>query len=60
MRLMYESDCDKVKLQFGRNTVIGCSGLKSLVVMDTYNSLQGNIHKDLFGYVGAFILVIDA
>ena len=33
-RVMYESDCDKVKLQFARNKVIGWDGSKALVTMD--------------------------
>ena len=57
---MYEYDCDKVKLQLERNTVIGCNGLKDLVMMNPYNSLKADIHKDQVGPRGAFILVIDA
>ena len=56
---MYESDCNKVKLQFKRNAVIGCNRYKALVNMDTYNSLEADIHKDPFESGDAFILVID-
>ena len=59
MRVMYKSDCNKVKLQFVRNAVIGCDGSRALVTMDPYNSLEANIHKDLVGSGGAFMLVID-
>ena len=58
-RVMYESDCEKVKLQFTKNMVIGCGRQKALVTMDPYNSLEANINKDLVGSRGAFILVID-
>ena len=57
---MYEYDCDKVKLQLARNTVIGCNGLKDLVMMNPYNSLYTNVYKDLVGSRGAFVLVIYA
>ena len=57
---MYEYDYEKVKLQFSRNTVFGCNGSKALVTLDPYNSLESDIHKDIVGSRGAFILVIDA
>ena len=57
---MYEHDYDKVKLQFERNTVIGCDGTRALVTMDLYNSFKPGIHKDLVGFGGAFMLVINA
>ena len=60
MRVMYESDYDKVKLQFARNTVIFCNRSKALVIMDPYNSLKADICKDLVVYGGLFVLVIDA
>ena len=60
MRLMYESDCDKVKLQFGRNTVISSGVLKSLVTIDPYDSLEDDIHKDLVGSRGSFVMVINS
>ena len=44
MWVMYEFDCDKVKLNITRNKVIGCNGSKALVTMDLYNSLKANIH----------------
>ena len=58
-QLMYESVFNKAKLQFVRNTVIGCNGSKTLVMMDPYNSLKYYIHKYLVGSRGSFILVID-
>ena len=60
MRVIYESDGDKVKLQFARNTVFVCDKSKALVKMDPCNCLDHDIHKDLVGYGGEFILVIDA
>ena len=57
---MYESDCDKFKLKLARNTVIGCNGLKSLVTLDPYNSLEADIHKYLVGSRGGFVLVINS
>ena len=57
---MYKSDCDKVKLKFTRNTVIGCNGLKALVKMDPYNSIKYDTNRDLVGSGGAFMPVIDA
>ena len=59
MRVMYESDCDKVKLQFMRNTVIGYDGSKAFLKIDPYNSLKADTHKDPVGSKGAFVLVID-
>ena len=59
MQIMYESDYNKVKFQFAGNAVIGWNISKSLVPMDSYNSLKSNIHKDLVGWVGSFLLVID-
>ena len=56
---MYESDWDKFKLQFSSNTVIGCNGLNAPVVMDPYNSLEADIHNDIVGSVGAFMMVIN-
>ena len=48
---MYEYDCENVRLELTRNTIIGYNGLKSLVTMDPYNSLD--IQKDLVVSVGA-------
>ena len=56
-QVMYESDCEKVKLQFAWNTIIVSDRLKALVMMDPYNSLEADIHKYLVGYGGALILV---
>ena len=56
---MYEYDWNKVKLKFTKNMVIDCNRLKALVIMDPYNSLKANTHKELFGYGGSFMLVID-
>ena len=56
---MYESDCDKVKLQFVRNKVVDWDGSRALVTMDPYNSLEIDINKDIFGSGGALILVTD-
>ena len=36
MRVMYESDFNKAKLQLSSNTVIGYNGSKSLVMIDPY------------------------
>ena len=58
--VMYESDCNKAKLKFARNTVIGCDRLKELVMMDPYNSLEVDIHKDIVGSICVFMLVIYA
>ena len=55
---MYESDWEKVKFQFARNGAIGCNLSKALVMMDPYNLLKANIHRDKFGTGGAFILMI--
>ena len=30
------------------------------LMMNSYNSLEGDIHKDLVGYVVEFVLVIEA
>ena len=60
MRLIYECDCDKFKLQFSRNAIIGCVLLKSLVAMDPNNSLEENIHKDTVGYGGLFMMIINS
>ena len=57
---MYDSDCDKVKLKFISNTVIGCNIPKALLTMDTYNSLEADIHTYLVGFRESFMLVIDA
>ena len=59
-QVMYESYCNKVKLKFARNAVIGCGGTKQLVMMDPYNTLEAEINKDIFGYRGALILVTNA
>ena len=56
---MYEYDCDKVKLQFTSNTVIICNVPKTLVNMDPYNSLWDDIHKNLVGSRGVFMIIID-
>ena len=56
---MYDSVCNKTKFQLGRNAVIGYNGSKTLVMMDPYNSLKSDIHQDLVGSGGLFILVID-
>ena len=56
---MYESDCDNIKFQLVSNTIIGWNGLKVLMVMDPYNSLEADINKYLVGYRGECILVID-
>ena len=56
---MYESDCDKVKLQFAINVVIGCNGSNAIVIMDPYNSIEAIIYKGLVGYGGMFMLVIN-
>ena len=37
-----------------------CDESKALVKMDPCNFLDHDIHKDLVGYGGEFILVIDA
>ena len=60
MRLMYDSGYDKVKLQFLRSTVIGWDGLKFLVMIGPYKSIEGDIHKYLAVSGGAFMLVINA
>ena len=56
---MYESDYDKVKLKFTRNTVIGCNGSKALVTMDSYNSVIADIHNYLVGFGGTLMMVMD-
>ena len=56
---MYEYDCDNIKFQLASNTIIGWNGLKFLMVMDPYNSLEVYIRKYLFGYRGECILLID-
>ena len=60
MWVMYESYCDKVKLKFTRNMVTGWVRPKALVAMDPYNSLKADIHNDLVGSGGTFMLVINA
>ena len=57
---MCEYDCNKVESQLTRNTIIGCDTPKALMTMDPYNSLGANIHKDVVGFGGVFILVIDS
>ena len=57
---MYEYDCDKVKLQFIINTVIGCYISKYLGMKDPYNSQKFNINEDILRFRGALMLVIDA
>ena len=57
---MYDSDCDKVKLKFISNTVIGCNIPKALLTMDTHNSLEAYIHTYLVESMESFMLVIDA
>ena len=57
---MYESDCNKVKFKFLGNMVIGCDRSKAFVMMDLYNSLKDDMHRDLVQYGGAFMMVIDA
>ena len=57
---MYESDCENFELQFTRNAVIGCGGLRALVTTDPYNSPEANIHKDVVWYRSVLILLIDA
>ena len=52
---MDKSDCDKVKLQFTRNTDIFCNRSKALMTMDPYNSLRSDINKDLFGSGDAMV-----
>ena len=47
MWVMYESYCDKVKLQFTKNMVTVFVRPKALVAMDPYNSLKPDIHNDL-------------
>ena len=59
-RVMYESDCNKVKFKFLGNMVIGCDRSKAFVMMDLYNSLKDDMHRDLVQYGGAFMMVIDA
>ena len=44
---MYASGCDKFNFKFTRNRVIGCNGLKALVMMHPYNSLEAGIYNDL-------------
>ena len=56
---MYESDCDKVKFQFTRNTVIWCNRLDTLVNIDIYSSPKANINKDLVVSIGSLMLLIN-
>ena len=56
---MYESDCEKLKLNFARNTLIGCNRSKALVPLDPYKSIESDIHKYLVGFRGEFMLVIN-
>ena len=58
--VMYESYCNKFKLQFARNVVTVCIRPKAFVAMDPYNSLKADIHNDLVGSGGAFMLLIYA
>ena len=57
---MYESDFNRFKFLFVSNLVIEFDGSKAIVTMDPYKSLESDIHKDLVGSIGAFIMVIDA
>ena len=57
---MYDSDCNKVMLQFTRNAVFVCNVSKALVTIDTYKSLDVDIHKDLVTPRGAFTMRIYA
>ena len=59
-QVMYESYCNKIKFKFARKAVIGCNITKELLMMDPYNTLEADIHKDIFGYRGALILVTNA
>ena len=58
--VMYESDCDKVKLQFTRNAVIGCNKLIALVAMDPYKSLETDVNKDIVVSGASFMLTINS
>ena len=58
-QFIYDSDCNKAKLQCVGKAVIGCNGSNTLVMMDPYNSLKSYNHKDLVGSGGSFVLVID-
>ena len=60
MRVMYDSVCDKFKFKLSRNLIIGCNGSKSVMTMNTYNSFEDDIHKDIAVSGGTFILVIDS
>ena len=40
--------------------VIHCGGSKAPVTMNTKNSLEANIHKDIVRSRDAFVLLIDA
>ena len=55
---MYESDWDKVKLQFTRNMVIGCNKSKALVI-NPYKLFESNIHKDIVVSGDEYMLLID-
>ena len=57
---MFVSECDKFKLLFTRNRVIGCIRLKDLVTMVPYNSPKTDIPKDQVGSRGTFTLIINA
>ena len=59
-QVMYDSDSDKVKLEFARNTVIGCNVLKDLLEINPYNSLKANMYQDLVGSQCAFVLLINS
>ena len=50
MQVIYDSDCNKIKLQFMWNAVIGYYRSKDIVMMDPYNLLEDDIHKDIVGY----------
>ena len=59
MRVMYESDFNKAKLQLSRNVVIGYNGSKEIVAM-AYKKLKSDIDKDLVGSRGLFVLIVDS
>ena len=57
---MYDSDCNKFKLKFLRNVVVYCNYSKYLRTMDPYNSPEVDIHMDIVGSRGSFMMVINA
>ena len=60
MCVLYESDWDKVKLKLALNNIIGYNRSQNLVMIYPYNSPKGDIHNDLVGSKGEFVLAIDA